>query len=66
MSTIDHENVMFDLFLQMKKKKIRQKEIASYLNCSSSWVSQCFSLKEQMSEEHIEKIKEYIENKETL
>lgn len=58
-----NENEIYDLFLQMRKKKIRQNELAEHLNVSCSWLSQCFSLKTKMSEQHLELVKEYIASK---
>lgn len=58
-----NEKEIYDLFLQMKIKRIRQNELAQYLGVSCSWLSQCFSLKTRMSESHLEQVKEYIANK---
>lgn len=58
-----NENEIYELFLIMKRKNIRQKELADHLCISYSWLSQCLSLKTRMSEEHLEQLKEYIANK---
>lgn len=57
------ENEIYDLYLQMKKKKIKQREIARHLNVSDVWISTFFALKADMSEQHIKLMKEYIASK---
>lgn len=55
-----NENERFELYMVMKKKKIRQKEIASALNVSSAWICNFFANKINMSEKSIQQIKEYV------
>ena len=54
----------FDLFIEMKRKRIKLKDVAIFLNCSSAWISNYFGEKQvSISEEHERLIKQYVANK---
>lgn len=54
----------FDLFIELKRKRIKIKDVANFLGCSSAWLSQFFGEKQvKMSEEHLRQIKEYVASK---
>ncbi|MGE6488491.1 hypothetical protein [Paenisporosarcina sp. NPDC076898] len=57
------EKEIFELFIQMKMKKIKQKDLAEHLQVSCAWVCNFFALKTNMSDRHVQQLKQYIASK---
>jgi len=55
------EQERFELYMKMKRKRIRQSSIASALNVSEAWISYFFSNKVNISDTHYKRLVEYIE-----
>ena len=51
------------LLADCKRKKIKQKHLASHLNVSSAWISYFFSDTGNLSAEHEQMLVDYINNK---
>lgn len=58
-----NEDERFELYMQTKKKKIKQNEIAVALGVSSAWVCNFFANKINFSEKSVQQIKEYVNSK---
>lgn len=56
-----NEQERFEIYMQMKKKKIRQNALSKHLGCSNAWISYFFSNKVNISESHYQQLVEYIE-----
>ena len=53
----------FELYIEIKRKKIKFKTLAAHLNVSQTWISNFFGSKQvNMSDQHVQKIKEYVTN----
>jgi len=51
------------LLMTMKLKKIKAKDLANLLGCSSSWVSQYFNGKVDWNNETLNKVLDYVNSK---
>lgn len=50
------------LLMEIKRKRIKLKQIAQYLDISNAWVTNYFGQKQvQWSNEHEEKMKQFVE-----
>lgn len=53
----------YDLLIEMRKKEIKSKDVATHLGCSASLISLFLNNKANMSAEKVAKMKHFIESK---
>lgn len=51
------------LLMEIKRSKIRLRQIAEHVGCSNAWVTNFFSIEKQVhwNDEHINKMKQFVE-----